>query len=438
MGLDMVEIDEKIVIIELTPEEQEFYNQCEKTVTKDLRKKLDEKKHHRVSLCTYWTRLVNTRQAAVHPRPTYRRISKIVKSTCDLEECDMPLVDEKKRPYNPSMAIDFPKVYNCRGKCIGVRCKMIDNCQEIHRLPTAKTCWVCAPDEKNVFTTTCCNSTICVDHITRYNGRKMTTFNCPACGELISKGAWFYGFDHEPIPEEFKHWFASSKINVAIDQAETILAQNPDEKVVIFSQWTEILDLIGQGLKSRSIDTLRLDGSTSRKQRDRNLLDFRHKKHNRVFLASLGSAGEGLNLECGSHVILVDPWWNPSIEKQAVARLHRIGQKRKVTIYRLLASGSIEERLLRIQAFKNKMVSTLLKRGKHENAVQEFSEDEILYLLGMAENDARWKNEPLGLVDTAEKSTAYVSVQVSKELRRLHAGVKIPESRGELLETISE
>merc|ERR1711900_113246 len=212
---------------------------------------------------------------------------------------------------------------------------------------------------------------------------------------------WFPGFDHEPIPEEFQHWFASSKINVTIDTVETILAENPDEKVVIFSQWTEILNLIGQGCGARGIDILRLDGSTSRKNRDRRLQTFREDATQRVFLASLGSSGEGLNLFRGNHVILVDPWWNPSIEKQAVARLHRIGQKRKVTIYRLLASGTIEERLLRIQAFKNKMVSTLLKRGKHdENPVQEFHEDEILYLLGMAENDARWKNEPLGLVDT--------------------------------------
>jgi len=276
-------------------------------------------------------------------------------------------------------------------------------------------------------------------------GRKASEFACPKCNTIISKDkdlvlwkqGWFNGFDHEPIPEEFQHWFASSKINVAIDTLETILSDNPEEKVVIFSQWTEILDLVTQGCQARGINPLRLDGSTSRRQRDRNLEDFRENDKNRVFLASLGSSGEGLNLFRGNHVILVDPWWNPSIEKQAVARLHRIGQKRKVTIYRLLASGSIEERLLRIQAFKNKMVSTLLKKGKHEDApVEEYNQDEILYLLGMVEN-TRLKNEPLGLVDTAEKSTAYVSVQVSKELRRLHSGVN-PASRGELLETISE
>merc|ERR1711900_156147 len=221
---------------------------------------------------------------------------------------------------------------------------------------------------------------------------------------------------------------------------ETILSENPDEKVVIFSQWTEILDLLGQGCQARGINPLRLDGSTSRKQRDRRLLDFREDKNQRVFLASLGSSGEGLNLESGSHVILVDPWWNPSIEKQAVARLHRIGQKRKVTIYRLLASGSIEERLLRIQAFKNRMVSTILERGRREDPVQEYSQDEILYLLGVgpAKTQARWRSEPLGLVDTAEKSTVHVSIHKSKELRDLHAGIGSCDSAGEKPEWSSE
>lgn len=427
MELDMVEIDEKIVIIELTPEEQEFYNQCEKKVALDVKKRLDEKKHHRVSLCTYWTTLVNTRQAAVHPRPTYRRISKIVKSQCALPDCDAPLVDERKRPYNPTMAIDFPKVCNRYGKPVGVRCKMVSNCQEIHRMPEKKTCWVCTPADKDVFTTTCCFSTMCKDHIPMFNGRTDKTFNCPICDELITKDefpGWFPGFDHEPIPEDFKNWFASSKINVTIDTVETILAENPDEKVVIFSQWTEVLDLLGEGCQARGIDPLRLDGSTSRKQRVKHLRNFREDADKRVFLASLGSSGEGLNLTTGSHVILVDPWWNPATEKQAVARLHRIGQKRKVTIYRLLASGSIEERLLRIQAFKNRMVSVLLERGHHEEDVQEYSQDEILYLLGVDEfqNQPRWRNEPLGLVDTAEKSTVHVSMHKTQQLRNRHAG----------------
>merc|ERR1711964_561801 len=239
---------------------------------------------------------------------------------------------------------------------------------------------------------------------------------------------------------EFKNWFASSKINVTIDMAQTILANNPGEKVVIFSQWTEVLDLLQEGLGTHGINPLRLDGSTSRRNRDRRLPQFREDDNQRVFLASLGSSGEGLNLERGSHVILVDPWWNPAIEKQAVARLHRIGQKRKVTIYRLLASGSIEERLLRIQAFKNRMVSVLLERGRQEEDVQEYSRDEILYLLGVDkfQRQARWRSEPLGLVDTAEKSTVHVPIHKSKELRDRHAGVGTCESAGEILEFGSE
>lgn len=280
---------------------------------------------------------------------------------------------------------------------------------------------------------------MCKEHIPRFRGKKDSTFNCPKCGELISRGnGWFPGFDHEPIPENFQHWFASSKINVTIDMADTILSENPGQKVVIFSQWTEILDLIGQGCKARGIDTLRLDGSTSRKNRDKRLRNFREDENQRVFLASLGSSGEGLNLVSGSHVILVDPWWNPCIEKQAVARLHRIGQNRKVTIYRLLASGSIEERLLRIQAFKNRMVSVLLERGRDQHAIQEYSQDEILYLLGVGDSDNRFTKQPLGLVNTAEKSTIVLPVELTKQLRKRHADLAQYDSEAAMLESSSE
>merc|ERR1711964_459971 len=99
--------------------------------------------------------------------------------------------------------------------------------------------------------------------------------------------------------------------------------------------------------------------------------------------------------------------------------------------------GSIEERLLRIQAFKNRMVSVLLQRGKNdeEEEDQEYSQDEILYLLGVNESKARWKSEPLGLVDTAEKSTVYVPRLKCKELRNKHAGLPNGDYA---LETISE
>merc|ERR1711964_366082 len=100
--------------------------------------------------------LVNARQAAVHPKPVYRRISKIAKSQCELEDCDEACCVEKKRPFDYSMRMDFVDAYNRFGHLTGKHCKMVDDCQEFHRMPTSKTCWVCVPNEKMVFTTNCC------------------------------------------------------------------------------------------------------------------------------------------------------------------------------------------------------------------------------------------------------------------------------------------
>lgn len=130
-------------------------------------------------------------------------------------------------------------------------------------------------------------------------------------------------------------------------------------KAVIFSQWTGMMNFIESGLKTKSIEFTRLDGSLSQKEREKVLQLFQESTGPRVLLASLRACGVGLNLTSASYVYLMDPWWNASVENQAIDRVHRLGQVRPVVVTRYIMRDTVEEKMLSIQAQKSKLVGAL-------------------------------------------------------------------------------
>lgn len=129
-------------------------------------------------------------------------------------------------------------------------------------------------------------------------------------------------------------------------------------KVLVFSQFTEMLALIRERLVLESRVHHYLDGQT--KDRRAVIESFQTTKDPSVFLLSLKAGGAGLNLTSASYVILYDPWWNPAVESQAIDRTHRIGQKNKVIAYRLLTRDSVEEKIRVLQHQKNQLVANVL------------------------------------------------------------------------------
>jgi len=129
-------------------------------------------------------------------------------------------------------------------------------------------------------------------------------------------------------------------------------------KVLIFSQFVQYLKLVREALESRQISYAYLDGSSQ--DREAQVKSFQTEKGRRVFLISLKAGGYGLNLTAADHVILLDPWWNPAVESQAIDRAHRIGQQRVVTAYRLAMRGTVEERILALQAKKRGLVEAAI------------------------------------------------------------------------------
>jgi len=149
----------------------------------------------------------------------------------------------------------------------------------------------------------------------------------------------------------------SSKMAALQELIDNLL--NANHKALIFSQFTKHLALIRQMLDAQGVRYQYLDGSTSLKNRDKEIHDFQSGK-SELFLISLKAGGVGLNLTAADYVIHMDPWWNPAVEDQASDRAHRIGQTRPVTVYRLVAEGTIEEKIVQLHHSKRDMASQLM------------------------------------------------------------------------------
>jgi hypothetical protein len=148
----------------------------------------------------------------------------------------------------------------------------------------------------------------------------------------------------------------SAKIEVLMEQIES---KAPNHKILVFSQFVGMLELIKEELESRGIAYEYLTGQT--RNRAGKVESFQNNAEVRVFLISLKAGGTGLNLTEADYVYMVDPWWNPAVENQAIDRTHRIGQKRNVVAVRLICPETIEDKMIQLQATKMELAQDLIK-----------------------------------------------------------------------------
>lgn len=153
------------------------------------------------------------------------------------------------------------------------------------------------------------------------------------------------------------------------------------KKILVFSQFTGMLDIIKNKMDEAKIKYYYLDGSTKASERVNLCNEFNKKKRTKVFLISLKAGGTGLNLTSAEKVIHIDPWWNPAVENQATDRAHRIGQKNEVDVIKLITKGTIEEKIMILKEEKSKMISELLDDEVDINVRNTLTKEEIEYLL---------------------------------------------------------
>lgn len=156
-------------------------------------------------------------------------------------------------------------------------------------------------------------------------------------------------------------YIQSTKIDFLMENLEQLMVEG--HKVLVFSQFTTYLDHIQNKIRERSWKFARIDGSQTMKKRQLQVDEFQDGDA-QIFLISLKAGGVGLNLTAASYIFLMDPWWNPAVENQAIDRAYRIGQKNKLTVYRPIIKDSVEEKVIVLQNTKKELFKDLMNGDK--------------------------------------------------------------------------
>ena len=184
--------------------------------------------------------------------------------------------------------------------------------------------------------------------------------------------------DPSLVIEDYKG--KSAKIDTCLEILKEQINEN--NKILVFSQFTSVLNSLGEKLSKNKISYYYLDGSTKSMDRINLVNDFNNNEDVKVFLISLKAGGTGLNLTSANTVIHFDPWWNPSVENQASDRAHRIGQKNVVEVIKLITKGTIEEKILELQQKKKELIDNMIDGSlSNSSMLSTISEEDIMYLL---------------------------------------------------------
>jgi non-specific serine/threonine protein kinase len=167
--------------------------------------------------------------------------------------------------------------------------------------------------------------------------------------------------------------------SIKLDELAREITENiGNHKALIFSQFLGMLALIRAKLDELGIKYEYFDGSTSAPDREKAIQSFQQDEEVRVFLISLKAGGVGLNLTAADYVYIVDPWWNPAVEQQAIDRTHRIGQTKNIFAYRMICKDTIEDKILQLQEKKRALAKDII--SDDASFVKSLSREDVEYL----------------------------------------------------------
>jgi SNF2 family DNA or RNA helicase len=168
-------------------------------------------------------------------------------------------------------------------------------------------------------------------------------------------------------------------VSVKLEELGREISENiGNHKALVFSQFLGMLALIKEKMKELGIDYAYFDGSTSAPDREKAIQRFQNDENCRVFLISLKAGGVGLNLTAADYVYIVDPWWNPAVEQQAIDRTHRIGQTKNIFAYRMICKDTVEDKILKLQERKRALAADLITDDT--SFVKALTKEDVEYL----------------------------------------------------------
>ena len=168
-------------------------------------------------------------------------------------------------------------------------------------------------------------------------------------------------------------------VSVKLEEIGREITENiSNHKALIFSQFLGMLSLIKEKMKELGVDYEYFDGSSTVNEREKAIHRFQNDENCRVFLISLKAGGVGLNLTAADYVYIVDPWWNPAVEQQAIDRTHRIGQTKNIFAYRMICTDTVEDKILKLQERKRNLAKDLITDD--EGFVKSLTKEDVEYL----------------------------------------------------------
>lgn len=168
-------------------------------------------------------------------------------------------------------------------------------------------------------------------------------------------------------------------VSVKLEELGREITENiSNHKALVFSQFLGMLALVKEKMKEQGVDYEYFDGSSSVADRERAIKRFQEDDNCRVFLISLKAGGVGLNLTAADYVYIVDPWWNPAVEQQAIDRTHRIGQTKNIFAYRMICTDTVEDKILKLQDRKRSLARELITDD--EGFVKNLTREDVEYL----------------------------------------------------------
>ncbi|RIA91205.1 SNF2 family helicase [Glomus cerebriforme] len=338
--------------VKFNAEEKKIYDEMEKDAKERFRK-WKESNDIMKNYATILETLLRLRQICDHHKLCAERVKEIMEAHANV----LDINDENIISLVDALKVAIENNEDC---CI---------CLEALTAPVVTRC-------KHVFDRDCIEKVIDNDK-----------HSCPMCRRPVQKDQLI-----ESQPEQDEEigniitsgYKPSSKITALLEFLKISNEKDPTTKSVVFSQWTSFLNLIEIAFKESDIKFVRLDGKMLRNQREKAIADFTYDSEVKVFLISLKCGSLGLNLTAANQCFIMDPWWNPSIEDQAVDRIYRLGQTRPVSIFRFVIENSVEDRVIELQEKKRILVSQAFGEQRRKDAVKmrEARLEELQTLLG--------------------------------------------------------
>ncbi|CAA7392298.1 unnamed protein product [Spirodela intermedia] len=268
--------------------------------------------------------------------------------------------------------------------------RTVDAPNESNENTSAGYCGICHDPAEDPVVTSCDHSfcRACLLDITP----ALRTVSCPSCskpltvdlttansGEKRAENS-IIGFKHSSILNRLniQKFKTSTKIDALKEEIMLMAEADSSAKGIVFSQFTSFLDLIKYSLVLSGVSCVQLVGSMSLAERERAISSFTEDADCKIFLMSLKAGGVALNLTVASHVFLMDPWWNPAVERQAQDRIHRIGQHKPIRTVRFLIEDTIEERILQLQKKKEMVFEGTV--GDSADAMAKLTEEDLKFL----------------------------------------------------------